>query len=138
MNSALVNLLKNWFSGKSEDILNVEHLRGDHRVLSRRKMITRAAAVAAASAMQMTIAACERKASPGPKLTCTNAGNVSGELAELQEAFHYVDAFPEISQMCSECIFFTQPQDGICGNCTVLGAAKSTGHCDAFSENTSL
>jgi hypothetical protein len=108
------------------------------RVMSRRLLIKQGAKFATAAMIPIPIVGCDRAAEQGPKLVCAKFENLSGEAKELQSAFHYVDNYPDKEQRCSDCAFFTDIQERTCGNCTVLGVAKSMGHCDAFSERTSL
>ena len=105
-----------------------------YQLMPRRLLIKNGLQIAAVASMPFFLTACGKTDEQGSKAVCKNLELDPADIKEMRASFHYVDNFFDTEKLCSKCRFFTVGTNAKCGNCTVIGAANSMGHCDAFSE----
>ena len=66
--------------------------------------------------------------------SCEGADALDASSLRMRDALNYVDASPQESRYCSNCRFYTQPQDGSpCGGCQLFqGPVSPGGWCQSW------
>lgn len=103
----------------------------DEKLISRRDLLQKSAAVAGAFAVLGGTAACSKNA---PALMCTDTSGLAPADVTVRTTLGYTDVSVEPGKMCEKCQQFLPPAAAnTCGNCKILkGPINPKGYCKSF------
>ena len=102
--------------------------------LSRRRFLSRLAASGAALGAGGLLAACGGGGAPRTATACEGYAALSPGEIQTREGFQYVDATPDATKNCANCLSYVAPEasgDGpACGGCALFpGPVVENGYC---------
>jgi hypothetical protein len=103
----------------------------DEKLISRRDLLQKSAAVAGALAVFGGAAACGKKEAV---LVCTDTSGLASADVAVRTTLGYTDVSMEPGKMCTNCQQFVPPAAAnTCGSCKILkGPINPKGYCKSF------
>lgn len=103
----------------------------DEKLISRRDLLQKSAAVAGALAVFGSAAACSKQPAA---LVCTDTSGLAPADVTVRTTLGYTDVSVEAGKMCTNCQQFVPPAAAnTCGTCKILkGPINPKGYCKSF------
>jgi hypothetical protein len=107
---------------------------GNSRLISRRDLFKRTAAVgAAAVGTGWALAACDGGGDGEKELSCTDVSGLKSSEIQTRSSLQYVDKSSKPDQNCANCQFYEPKGKNQCGGCTVVpGPIHPKGWCTSW------
>ena len=96
---------------------------------SRRDFLARFAVAGVVIGAPTLLAACGG-GTPSTASACEGYASLTPQELQVRQSLQYVDQSPIADQVCSNCVQYVAPAEGVCGGCKLLaGPVLAGGHC---------